>query len=177
MVSLSELWRRTQNMVVVGKVEETLAARGKMLARIRYTDEHGEEHVSGFLPVLGKSNRFMKVWMPVQKGEQVTILRPFGDNDGGVVIPSVYWRGNKESAGANDHTAVVEFEDGCIIKYDAKTGMLSVHGAKKIKFVATENISLIAKDLTFFSSSLTHNGVNVGATHVHPACIKCGGVS
>lgn len=176
MISISELWRRTQGMVVTGSVEESKSANGKMLVRIKYSDKNtGEEHVSKFLPVMTKNNKLMKIWMPLEKGEQVTVLRPFGDNDGGLVIPSLHWKGNKESVGANEHSAIVEFKDGCVIKYDTQTGRLSVHGAKKIKFVATDNISLIAKDLTFFSSTLTHNGVNVGFTHVHPACIKCGG--
>jgi len=133
MITISELWRRVQNMVVTARVEETMASDGKMLVRVAYTDkETGEEHLSKFLPVATKNNSFMKVWMPVLKDEQVTVLRPFGDNDGGIVFTSIYWLGNQEPAGANEHVAIVEFSDGCTIKYDTQSKELSVDSCEKV---------------------------------------------
>lgn len=175
MITLSELWRRVQNISVTAKVVETQSSSGKALVKVLYTDrDSGENHISSWLPVLMKNNSLMKLWFPVLVGEQVTVVRPFGDNDGGLVIPSVFWKGNKETVGANEHAAIVEFSDGCVIKYDTKTGRLSVNGTKSIKLVATETVSVVAKDIKLYSATLTHNGVNVGYTHRHPTCIKCG---
>ena len=173
MISISELWRRTQNMVVTGNVEESKSANGKMLVRIKYSDKNtGEEHVSKFLPVMTKNNKLMKIWMPLEKGEQVTVLRPFGDNDGGLVVPSLHWKGNKESVGANEHSAIVEFKDGCVIKYDTKTGRLAVNGAKKIKLVGV-SVEIVGDNVAFTAKTLTHNGVCIGCTHTHGGSSCC----
>ena len=136
MVTLAELWRRVQNIVVTARVEETMASDGKMLVQVAYTDkETGEEHLSKFLPVATKNNRFMKVWMPVLKDEQVIVFRPFGDNDGGLVFTGLHWVGSKEPEGANEHVAIVAFSDGCVIKYDTQSKELSVDGCKKVRLV------------------------------------------
>ena len=165
MVTLSELWRRVQNMVVTARVEETMASDGKMLVRVRYTDKGtGEEHLSKWLPVATKNNSLMKVWMPVLAGEQVTVFRPFGDNDGGVVFTSIHWLESKEPAGANEHVAIVEFSDGCTIKYDTQSKELSVDRCEKIRLVCAE---LHVEGLIFDAlGNLTNFTTSDGATRV-----------
>lgn len=183
MITISELWRRLQNMVVTAKVVKTMASEGKLLVQVLYTDkETGEEHLSRFLPMMSKNNSFVKVWFPPMPEEQVTVLRPFGDNDGGVVIPSIYWRGNKEPAGANEHTAIVEFYDGMVVKYDSETKELTAGSCEKIKFVCTAfevlgdstfngNVDITeALDVSGdadFGGSVNNNGVDIGDTHTH----------
>lgn len=159
MITISELWRRVQNMVVTAKVVKTMASEGKLLVQVLYTDEEtGEEHLSKFLPMMSKNNSFVKVWFPPMPEEQVTVLRSFGDNDGGIVLPSIYWRGNKEPAGANEHVAIVEFSDGCTIKYDTDSKELSVDDCEIIRLVCTElqvsgTITDARGDLTNFTTS------------------------
>jgi len=156
MVTLSELWRRVQNMVVTARVEETMASDGKMLVRVRYTDKGtGEEHLSKWLPVATKNNSLMKVWMPVLAGEQVTVFRPFGDNDGGVVFTSIHWSESKEPDGANEHIAIVKFNDGCTVSYDTETKELFVKSMELIhmeciraKVNASESVDVIAPKVT-----------------------------
>lgn len=174
MITLSELSRRAQNIIVTARVEETKSSNGKMLAQVAYTDrETGKEHLSRFLPVAIKNNKVLKLWMPVEKGEQVTVLRPFGDNDGGIIVPSLNWKGSREPVGANGHTAIVEFSDGCVIKYDTKTGRLAVNGARSIKLVATDIELVGTKSVSVVSPSFTHNNVNVGCTHTHGGSSCC----
>ena len=133
MLSPVELWRRVQNIIVTVDVVETQAANGKMLVKVKFTDgEDGETHLSDWLPVQTKNNSFMKVWMPVLVGEQVTIIRPFGSGNGGLVFPSIHHKASREIAGANATTAIVQFSDGCTIKYDTSDGTLSVLSTSKI---------------------------------------------
>jgi phage baseplate assembly protein V len=132
-ITLSELWRRVQNIIVTTEVVETQASGGKMLVKVKFTDdEDGETHLSDWLPVHTKNNGFMKIWLPVLVGEQVTVLRPFGSGNGGLVLPSIHHKASREIAGANAHTAIVQFSDGCTIKYDTSDGTLSVVSANKI---------------------------------------------
>lgn len=171
MVSLSELWRRTQNMITTAKVVKTMAEDGKLLVQVLYTDkETGEEHLSRFLPMMGKNNSFVKVWLPPLPDEQVTVLRPFGDNDGGVVLPSIFWTGNKEPNGANEHVAIVEFSDGCTIKYDSLSQELSVDRCKTVRvdcdILSCSGDLVVGGVITDALGDLSHFTTSDGATRV-----------
>ena len=81
----------------------------------------------------------MKIWLPPQVGEQVTVFRPLGDADGGMILPSLFNKGCKEPKGASESNAIVEFDDGARFEYDSKT--------KHLKVKADE-ITLICNNLT-----------------------------
>jgi len=162
MISLVELWRRVQNIIVTVEVVETQAVNGKMLVKVKFTDgEDGETHLSDWLPVHTKNNSFMKIWMPVLKGEQVTVIRPFGSGNGGVVIPSIHHKASREIAGANATTAIVQFCDGCTIKYDTSDGTLSVLSTSKIILDCTDLVC--TGDATFEKNVDVTESLHTGA--------------
>lgn len=135
MITLNEIKRRLENIVQLGTISETKSAKGKALARVVLDDDGEDRRVSAFLPVFSIANSFMRVWMPLRVGEQVTVISPFGNANVGFIIRSIFNRGCKEPSGANDHTAAMEFEDGTIISYDSVAHELKII-AKRVKIVA-----------------------------------------
>jgi len=126
MITLSELKRRLENIVQVGTVSETKSIDGKALARVVLDDDGEDKRVTAFLPVFSIANSFMRVWIPTRVGEQVTLISPFGNANAGFIVRSIFNRGCKEPSGANEHTAVMEFEDGTVFSYDTKAKLLKL---------------------------------------------------
>jgi len=133
MITLSEIWRRLQNTITTASVMESMASDGKMLVIVKYTDSEGLEHLSDWLPVATKNNSFMKVWMPPMVGEQVTVFRPLGESDKGIVFTSIHWKECKELEDSSETTAIVQFADGCQIKYDSTKKTLSIVGVANVE--------------------------------------------
>ena len=131
-LTLSELWRKVQNMTATATVVATKAKDGKAMVKVAYDDETK----SDWLPVMGKNNSLLKIWMPPLVGEQVTVLRVFGNADAGVVLPSIFNKNSKEPEGSSETNVIVEFEDGARFEYDTKTKELKVT-AEKINLVCT----------------------------------------
>jgi phage baseplate assembly protein V len=134
-LTLSELWRRIQNVMATATIVATQAKDGKMLVKVAYDDETKSE----WLPVMSKNNSLLKIWMPPLVGEQVTVLRVFGNADAGIVFPSIFNKNCKEPNGANETNVIVEFSDGARFEYDTRT--------KELK-VKAEEINLICNNLT-----------------------------
>jgi len=94
-------------------------------------------------------------------GEQVVVLRPLGENDRGIVFPSLYHIGSKEPNGANAHTAIVAFSDGCVIKYDTQSKTLSVDACTEINLVCS---TFVCHGDSFFKKNVDITGaLDVGA--------------
>lgn len=149
-ITLSELWRRIQNIIATATVVATQAKDGKALVKVAYDDET----TSDWLAVLSKNNSLLKVWMPPLIGEQVTVVRLFGNADSGLVIPSIFSKECKEPIGANETNVIVELSDGARFEYDTAT--------KELK-VTAEEINLICTNLTVtgdatFNETITVDG-------------------
>lgn len=153
----AELKRRLENIIQVGSVHDSKSKDGKLLARV-VLDNEGEEHqrVSRFLPVISFANSFGKVFFPVRIGEQVFVISPFGNSNSGFIIRSIFNRGCKEPHGSNEHTAIIEFEDGTRISYDSKASDLKVNAVKSINIICKE--ATVTADTTTINSTSTHNG-------------------
>jgi phage baseplate assembly protein V len=89
-------------------------------------------------------------------GEQVVMFSPFGEANGGFILRSIFNKNAKEPALANEHTEVMEYEDGTVISYDTK--------AKELKINASDKITIICK-----AATVTADTVNVTATTVDVA--------
>ncbi|WP_294962593.1 phage baseplate assembly protein V [Sulfurimonas sp.] len=138
MIGLSELKRRLENIVQVGTIGETKSAEGKALARVVLDDSDEDKRVSKFLPVVSIGNSFMRVWIPIKVGEQVLVISPFGNSNSGFIIRSIFNRSCKEPTGANEHTTVIEFDDGTIIHYDSKASELKIDVLKTVNIICQE---------------------------------------
>jgi phage baseplate assembly protein V len=133
----AELLRRLNNIVSVGTVTESKSAEGLALARVNILGR-----VSDFLPVMQMANSFKKHCVPIRPGEQVIVLAPFGDGDGGIIVGSLFNKGAKEPAGYSESKEVTQFEDGTVISYDSQAKKLTVNVAATVEVVAqTVNIT------------------------------------
>lgn len=155
-MTVSELWRRVQNIVTVSTVVATQSRDGKMLVKVKYD----QECTSDWLPVALKNNSFMKIWVPMAVSEQVIVFRPLGSSDGGIVFPSIFNRRNKEPEGSNESNVIVEFHDGARFEYDTKSGELKTQAIKKVIFVAPE-IELECKNITITGDAKFNDSVDI----------------
>lgn len=126
------------------------------------------DRVTNWLPYKSIANAFIKVWMPPRIGEQVTVLLPFAEANGGIAFGSIFNKGCKEPDGANDHNFIVEFEDGTRIVYDTSTHDLSISTQHEINFTATavniEGNLNVSGTITDEKGSLTtHNHKDVAS--------------
>lgn len=144
MISLAELKRRLENIVQIGTVSETKTKDGKALARVVFDDDGTNVRVSAFLPVVSFANSFMRTYIPVRVKEQVLVVSPFGNANSGFIIRSIFNRGCKEPVGSNEHTAIIEFEDGTRLSYDSKAKLLSFDCAGDVVIKAVGNVSISA---------------------------------
>ncbi|AXH14372.1 baseplate assembly protein [Malaciobacter mytili LMG 24559] len=138
MISLSELKRRLENIVQIGSVHEAKIIEGHHLARVVLDDDGINKRVSPFLPIKSLANSFGKAFFPVRSGEQVIVISPFGNINGGFIIRSIFHNKCKVPTGANEHTTVIEFEDGTKMFYDSKASKLEVDAVKTINIYCVD---------------------------------------
>ena len=119
------------NFVEVGTVVG-VDLSNRALVRVQLGDR-----VTNWMPYKSIANAFIKVWMPPRVGEQVTVLLPFAEANGGIAVGSIFNKGCKEPEGANDHNFIVEFEDGTRIIYDTVTHDLSISTSGAINLTAS----------------------------------------
>ncbi len=151
-----ELLRRLENIVQVGTISVTKTRQGKALAKVILDDDEDNKRVTRFLPVISFANSFGRVFFPLKVDEQVLVVSPFGNANSGFIIRSIFNRGCKEPDGSNEHTAIVEFEDGTRISYDTKARDLKVDAVKSINIICKE--ATVTADTTTINSTSTHNG-------------------
>lgn len=170
----SEILRRIANIARFRTITQTKSADGKALARVKIS----EDAASDFLPVMNFSNSFKRHWIPVRVNEQVLVICPFGEADSGFIIRGIFNKGRKEHALSNDHTEVIDYEDGTVITYDTEAKELKIAAVGTINITAA-NINIagpvnINGDLTTTGSisdsigSLTghvHTGVTPGSSN------------
>lgn len=156
MLSLSELKRRLENIVQIGTISATKSKDGKALARVILDDDEDNQRVSKFLPVVSLANSFGKVYFPLRVNEQVLVISPFGNANSGFIIRSIFNKSCKEPNGANEHTAIVEFEDGTRISYDSKASDLKVDAVKSINIIC--KTATVTANSTTITSTTTHEG-------------------
>lgn len=138
----------------IGIVTETDPATAK--ARVQFPDHDNVQ--SFWLQVLqGKTKSDKTYWMPVT-GEHVVVIMDKGE-EAGVIAGAIYSEADAPpSDDPNVHTIV--YGDGASLTYDkgSQTFTLAVGGT---------SVEISPGGVAITSPSLTHNGVNVGDTHVH----------
>jgi phage baseplate assembly protein V len=141
-----ELKRRINNIVQVGAVTEIKSIEGLALARVNVLGR-----VTDFLPVFMWANDFVKVWMPIRVNQQVAVLSPFGNGNGGLILPSIYNKGCKEPSGANDGNVIIEFAKGVRIESDGEN--INIDVPKDINVICT-NANVKASSVKVDSPSI-----------------------
>lgn len=148
---LAELKRLINNLVSFGTVSQTKSADGKALVRVKIMNRE-----SDFLPVVSVSNSFKKHFIPVRVGEQVIVFSPFGEASGGFVLRSIFNKSAKEPSLANEHTEVMEYEDGTVITYDTQAKELKINASDKITIIC--KAATVTADTVDITATTTNNG-------------------
>lgn len=139
------------NLIRTGTIVQSRAVNGKMVARV---DVHGR--VTDWLPVIGTSNAFMKIYIPIVVGEQVTVLCEFGEADNGIVLRSLFSEESAEPTGMNESTAMILFHDGAKVQYDSGTGRMDVKAIGSVHMTAP-HVELVC-DTTHITGTLDIDG-------------------
>jgi len=147
----SELLRRLGNIVQIGTVTESKSIDGYSLARVNILGR-----VSDFLPFMQSANSFKRVASPVRVGEQVIILSPYGNADGGVILGAIFNKNAKEPAGYSNEQEVCEYEDGTRISYNTQTKELKVDASDKI-LITCKSATVNAKSVSI-TATTSHSG-------------------
>ena len=154
----AELLRRLNNLVAIGTITESKSANGLSLARVNILDR-----VTDFLPVLQTANSFKTHATPVKVGEQVVVLQPFGNGDGGIILGSIFNKGQKEPAGYSDTKEVTTYADGTTISYDVKTKVLNIDAVNVIT-VSCKNATVVADNIDITASTAHKGNVAIDGT-------------
>ena len=142
-ISLLELLRRLENILRPGAI----AAVDHDAGKVRVVSG---SITTNWLPWFERRAGNVRTWCPPSVGEQCLVLSPGGDLSSGMVLVGL----NSESHPApSDSPSLnrIEFPDDAVIDYD--------HASHTLTF----NVAHVRIN----GKSLTHNDINIGATHVH----------
>lgn len=177
---IGELQRQISNLFRIGKVKELDEAN----ARVKL-DVSGL--TTDWLPWGAARAGKTKNWSAPQIGEQVMMASPFGDMGQAVIIGSLFSDENPAPAASKDQETTV-YPDGASIDHNSASHVTTVAlnsagtlnamlGGSSIvmttdKILLSSNgasieISAAGISMTSQPGSLTHNGKNVGDTHIH----------
>lgn len=146
----AEILRKINNLIVIGTVTESKSAQGLSLARVKVL-----ERVTDFLPVMQISNSFKTHATPIRPGEQVVVLHPFGEGDSGVVLGSIFNKGQKEPSGYSATKEVTEYSDGTLISYDVASKTLEINAVATVNIIC-KNANITAE--TVHTGNVTIEG-------------------
>lgn len=154
----------TDNLIQIGTIVN-VDPENRALVRVELFDR-----VTDWIPYKMIVNSHIRIWTPPRVGEQVIVLSPFGEGDDGVVIGGIYNVNQKEPTGSNDHTSVIEFEDGTLITYDTTAKALTINASGSVSVTAPSGMSITA-DVTItgnlnVSGTVTDEKGSL-TTHVH----------
>ncbi|HDY8203269.1 TPA: phage baseplate assembly protein V [Vibrio vulnificus] len=148
----SQLVRLLSEMIQFGTIIEVQAKP------LRYKVQFDENRVSGWIPMNVSHAAEVRSFKPLQVGEQVVVLKPFGAQ-GGVIVASLNqtkFDQPKDQLNLYYH----EFPDGTWLEYDMEEHKLTGHvegdliltTAGHAKLTATQNVELKSSgDMTFNS--------------------------
>lgn len=167
MFGVTELKRRLENIVQIGTISATKSKDGKALARVILDDDGTNKRVTNFLPVVSFANSFAKIWFPIRVNEQVIVFSPFGNADSGFIIRSIFNKSCKEPSGSNEHTSIIEFEDGTRLSYDTQSSDLKIDAVKSINVICIDAIVKASNSVNIETKTATlkADDVNVESTN------------
>lgn len=153
-MTLSQLLVKLNNIVQIGTIHESKILDGRHLARVILDDDGINKRVSPFIPVKSLANSFGRAFFPIRSGEQVIVISPFGNINGGFIIRSIFHKKCQVPSGANDNTAIVEFEDGTRLSYNSEQSELKMD-VKKIVNILCEEVSVKASKSAYLEAPTT----------------------
>lgn len=160
---VTDLDRRTQDVVKRGVVEEVDYAKARLRVGIGNRDDEDDWIVTDWLPMAGGRSKGDRDWHPLEKGEKVVLLSEGGDLSTATVVPAGTYNEENDDEKANGDKAGVwrkTFANGAEVSYDRTSGTLTLD--------ATDGGDAIIKaggcSLTMKGGTLTMTGANFRAT-------------
>ncbi|VVD78442.1 phage baseplate assembly protein V [Pandoraea fibrosis] len=156
--------RLIANLIATGTVAEITyrPLRVRVLVRDRLTD---------WLPCLQPAAGRVRIWLPLSKGEQVTVLSPSGETGNGIVMRGVP-SDAIPSPSENPNEFMIDLPDGARIVYNDATGALSATGLKTAHVKGSESATV-----DFPEAAFTGNVHVAGSLTVEKLLTYNGGMS
>ena len=161
---IAEVERRARNRKRTGVVEEGPDDQGRY--RVKLTEGDGTTpFLTGWIKPKTMSAGGTKIDVVYTKGEQVDVASENGDLTDAVIDFSTY---SESNARANTSNSAIHITNGSTTMQLAE-GVLTIT-TPTVTITADVNITgevTITGPVAITGASLTHNGLNVGSTHVH----------
>jgi phage baseplate assembly protein gpV len=165
---LGEIERRARNRKRTGVIEEGPDDQGRY--RVKLTEGDGTTpFMTGWIKPKTVSAGGTKIDVVYTAGEQVDVTSESGDLTDAVIDFSTYSDSNARANSSN--SAVHLTNGGTTVEIADGTVTITTPNVKMTADVEITGDVTITGPVTITGASLTHNGLNVGSTHVH------GGVS
>lgn len=166
---IGEILRRLANIIRIGKVVEVNYQIQKAKVKLG-------ELQTGYLPWIIDRAGSDRSWKPIDVGEQVVVLAPYGELKGGVILPSLYQKAYFcPTPDKNKHTIV--WEDGSTAVFDKKTSSLNVEikGKVTVNIIGDAQISAQNVSITAQNTTVNGNAVVTGNATVNGSVSLAGG--
>lgn len=168
---VAELERRSDGMVKQGAVTDVDPAKG--LVRVRLNpDDADEPFKTAWIPYAQIAGA-LKAHTPPSVGQQMTIISGAGDYRQGLAVPMTWSDKNKSPSEKGDEN-VITYGDARI----ELRGDELVITIPKVKIVCGGVTVEITDDgVKIEGGKVTHDGKNIGSTHIHGGVVPGGGTS
>ncbi|WP_158117220.1 phage baseplate assembly protein V [Vibrio cincinnatiensis] len=157
--SSAQLVRLLSEMIQFGTIVDVQAKP------LRYKVQFDENRVSSWIPMNVDHAAEVRSWKPLQVGEQVVVLKPFGAQ-GGVIVASLNqtkFDQPKDQLNLYYH----EFPDGTWLEYDMEQHKLTGHIEGDLILTTAGNAKLTAKQNVELKSSGNMTFTSEGAMSMH----------
>lgn len=154
---IADMKRQARNRKRTGKVAEVDHKKG--LARVEISKPDGQAFLSPWLPWKEVASGGIKSHIPPTVGEQVDLVSESGDLTDAVI---------DMSTPSNDNPRPHDGPEAVIVKGNSRLQIgEDVISVSSSKITLTADKLQLHGDVEIEGGSLTHNGTNIGSTHVH----------
>lgn len=154
---VAEVERRARNRRRTGLIAEVGTGENAGKYRVQFSNQDGKPFLSPWMKSRNLGAGGVKIDVVRTVGEQVDVLSENGDLTDAVIDLSTYWNDNPRENSAN---APLHIKIGDAVLEMSGDGLTITAGTITLK-----------GDVVVEGSALTHNGTNVGDTHIHPESI------
>jgi phage baseplate assembly protein gpV len=161
---IAELERRFAGIMRHGAVEEVDPSKHRI--RLNFgTDVEGKPFLSPWIPYSQVAGA-LKVHVPPSIGQQFTLIAPAGDWQQAVALPFTWSNADPAPSGSGDEN-VLTYGD---VRMTLKDGLLEIKAGGV-------TINITGDGVAVSGGEVSHDGKNIGATHIHGGVVPGGGLT
>ncbi|MBD8556905.1 phage baseplate assembly protein V [Rhizobium sp. CFBP 8762] len=160
---VNEIERRARNRKRTGTIAEVDHEQGKY--RVMLSSPNGKPYLSPWIRSRSLGAGGVKIDVLLTKGEQVDVVSESGDLTDAVIDMSTYSNANaRENTSSPLHIKIGD------TVFAADGGALTLVSGQ----IVMNGDVTITGNVAIEGGSLTHNGVNIGSTHIHGGVKRAG---